>query len=85
MTITMFFITPTEGGHVLEPVTGLHRNVFVFDFRSLYPSVIRTFQVDPLGLRRGGAPDGGARDGGDAIVAPNGPSLARTGSTWIHW
>ncbi|MGH8137760.1 MAG: DNA polymerase II [Steroidobacteraceae bacterium] len=37
-----------HGGHVLEPVTGLHRNVWVFDFRSLYPNVIRTFNIDPL-------------------------------------
>ena len=37
------------GGHVLEPVTGLHENVWVFDFKSLYPSVIRTFNIDPLG------------------------------------
>ncbi|MET0657328.1 MAG: DNA polymerase II [Steroidobacteraceae bacterium] len=37
-----------QGGHVLEPVTGLHRNVWVFDFKSLYPSVIRTFNIDPL-------------------------------------
>ena len=37
-----------QGGHVLEPISGLHRNVWVFDFRSLYPSVIRTFNIDPL-------------------------------------
>ena len=37
------------GGHVFEPVTGLHDNVWVFDFKSLYPSVIRTFNIDPLG------------------------------------
>ncbi len=37
-----------QGGHVLEPVTGLHRDVWVFDFKSLYPSVIRTFNIDPL-------------------------------------
>ncbi len=37
-----------QGGHVLEPVTGLHRNVWVFDFKSLYPSLIRTFNIDPL-------------------------------------
>jgi DNA polymerase-2 len=36
------------GGHVLEPVAGLHRNVWVFDFKSLYPSIIRTFNIDPL-------------------------------------
>ena len=37
-----------QGGHVLEPVTGLHANVWVFDFKSLYPSLIRTFNIDPL-------------------------------------
>ena len=37
-----------QGGHVLEPVAGLHRNVWVFDFKSLYPSIIRTFNIDPL-------------------------------------
>jgi len=37
-----------QGGHVLEPVAGLHRNVWVFDFKSLYPNIIRTFNIDPL-------------------------------------
>jgi DNA polymerase-2 len=37
-----------QGGHVLEPVPGLHRDVWVFDFKSLYPSIIRTFNIDPL-------------------------------------
>ena len=37
-----------HGGHVLEPVAGLHDNVWVFDFKSLYLSVIRTFNIDPL-------------------------------------
>jgi DNA polymerase-2 len=35
------------GGLVLDAVPGLHRNVCVFDFRSLYPSLVRTFNVDP--------------------------------------
>jgi DNA polymerase II len=38
-----------QGGHVLEPAAGLHANVWVFDFKSLYPSIIRTFNIDPLG------------------------------------
>ena len=46
------------GGHVFEPVTGMHDNVWVFDFKSLYPSVIRTFNIDPLGF----APNGGAKN-----------------------
>ncbi len=37
-----------QGGHVIEPVTGLHENVWVFDFKSLYPSLIRTFNIDPV-------------------------------------
>lgn len=37
-----------QGGYVLEPRTGLHTHVWVFDFKSLYPSIIRTFNIDPL-------------------------------------
>src|SRR5262249_50128548 len=37
------------GGHVLDPEPGLHDRVWVFDFKSLYPSLIRTFNIDPLG------------------------------------
>lgn len=37
-----------QGGHVLEPRTGIHENVWVLDFKSLYPSIIRTFNIDPL-------------------------------------
>jgi DNA polymerase II len=46
-----------QGGHVLEPVTGLHRNVWVFDFKSLYPSIIRTFNIDPLSYVESPAPN----------------------------
>jgi DNA polymerase II len=37
-----------QGGHVLEPESGLHADVWVFDFKSLYPSIIRTFNIDPV-------------------------------------
>ncbi len=61
---------PQSGGHVLDPLPGLYRNVVVLDFRSLYPSLIRTFEIDPLGLAQGaGDPD--------PIVAPNGAAFAR--------
>jgi len=36
------------GGLVLESTPGFYRNVAIFDFKSLYPSIIRTFRVDPL-------------------------------------
>ncbi|HEX4152314.1 MAG TPA: DNA polymerase II [Steroidobacteraceae bacterium] len=45
-----------QGGHVLEPVTGLHANVWLFDFKSLYPSIIRTFNIDPVGYVPGESP-----------------------------
>ena len=45
---------PQSGGHVLSPITGLHENVWVFDFKSLYPSLIRTYNIDPLGFIDGG-------------------------------
>jgi DNA polymerase II len=55
-----------QGGHVLEPVTGLHRNIWVFDFKSLYPSVIRTFNIDPLSYVADPSPDA------DLIRTPGG-------------
>jgi DNA polymerase-2 len=61
----------TTGGHVLEPAPGLYRNVLVLDFKSLYPSIIRTFQIDPLGY----LPAPGPED--DPIVAPNGAAFRR--------
>jgi len=36
------------GGLVLDSIPGFYRNVAVFDFKSLYPSIIRTFRIDPL-------------------------------------
>jgi DNA polymerase-2 len=42
------------GGYVMDSQPGLYRNVLVFDFKSLYPSIIRTFNLDPLTL----VPDG---------------------------
>lgn len=35
------------GGYVMDPESGLHDHVIVLDFRSLYPSIIRTFKIDP--------------------------------------
>jgi len=35
------------GAYVYPPVIGLHKNVAVYDFKSLYPSLIRTFNISP--------------------------------------
>lgn len=37
-----------KGGFVLNPQVGIHSNVLVMDFKSLYPTVIQTFLIDPL-------------------------------------
>ncbi len=43
----------SPGGYVMDSTPGLYRNVLVLDFKSLYPSIMRTFHVDPLGLVEG--------------------------------
>ena len=40
----------SSGGHVFEPEVGLHEDVILLDFKSLYPSIIRTFHIDPYSL-----------------------------------
>jgi len=37
----------SPGGYVMRSKPGLYRNVLVLDFKSLYPSIIRTFAIDP--------------------------------------
>jgi len=59
------------GGALLEPAPGFHARVAVFDFKSLYPSLIRTFGLDPLAH---------GRAGDDALVAPNGARFSRNES-----
>ncbi|MBI2583564.1 MAG: hypothetical protein HYW25_02760 [Candidatus Aenigmarchaeota archaeon] len=47
------------GGAVLEPVKGLHTDsVVVLDFQSLYPSIIKTYNLSPDSLILGEAPAG---------------------------
>jgi DNA polymerase-2 len=45
----------SPGGYVLDSMPGLYKNIVVLDFKSLYPSIIRTFRIDPLGLWVAGA------------------------------
>ena len=37
------------GGYVMDSTPGLQDSVLVLDYKSLYPSIIRTFRVDPYG------------------------------------
>ena len=43
----------SPGGFVLDSQPGIYDHVLVLDFKSLYPSIIRTFCIDPLGLALG--------------------------------
>ncbi len=36
------------GGYVMEPKPGIYSDVVVLDFKSLYPTIIQTFKIDPL-------------------------------------
>lgn len=40
----------SPGGYVMDSSPGLYSNVLVLDFKSLYPSIMRTFKVDPAGF-----------------------------------
>ncbi len=38
------------GGYVSSLKSGIYKNVLVLDFKSLYPSVLKTFNIDPASL-----------------------------------
>lgn len=59
----------SPGGYVMDSAPGLYDDVLVLDFKSLYPSIIRTFLVDPLGLATAGA---------DAVDGFGGARFSRT-------
>ncbi len=69
----MHAFEPQGGGHVLESMPGLYPFVVVLDFKSLYPTLMRTFEIDPLNLVR---PEAGMAEA-DPIVAPNGAAFSR--------
>lgn len=81
------------GGAILEPHPGVFDNVLVYDFKSLYPSIIRTFNIDPIGYvaPNGRSPTRSASQTSEHsqhhplstpaehfIVAPNGASFRRS-------
>jgi len=50
-----------SGGYVIEPEKNLHSNVVVLDFKSMYPSIIRSFNICPT-----------TRDDKGSIKSPSG-------------
>jgi len=43
----------SPGGFVMDSRPGLYESVLVLDYKSLYPSIIRSFLIDPVGLVEG--------------------------------
>jgi DNA polymerase-2 len=66
-------VSGAAGGTVLEARAGMFDRVLVLDFRSLYPSIMRTFNVDPLAYERAAGRDALPSD----IVSPNGARFDR--------
>jgi DNA polymerase-2 len=63
-------VSGAAGGTVLDSLAGLFNNIAVFDFRSLYPTIIRTFNIDPLCHDR-------AALAAEPLRAPNGAAFSR--------
>ena len=61
----------SPGGYVLDSRPGLYEDVLLLDFKSLYPSIIRTFRIDPFGL---------AEPGTDPVPGFAGAAFAREGA-----
>jgi DNA polymerase-2 len=61
------------GGYVMDSQPGLHDSVLVLDYKSLYPSIIRTFKVDPYAriAAMHAAPE-------DVVVGFDGASFSKT-------
>lgn len=53
-----------KGGYVMESTPGIYHHVIVLDFKSLYPSIIKTFNIDPASFIE--------KEEKGSIKAPNG-------------
>jgi DNA polymerase-2 len=63
----------SPGGFVMESRPGLYDSVVVLDYKSLYPSIIRTFLVDPVGYVVGAA----AQDQASTVPGMRGAIFSR--------
>jgi DNA polymerase-2 len=61
------------GGYVMDSRPGFYDSVVVLDYKSLYPSIIRTFLVDPVGFVEGSR----ATDPRTTVEGPGGTSFSR--------
>ncbi len=59
-----------KGGYVIEPEKGLHSSVLVLDFKSMYPSLIRTYNICPTTLILGDDVEGMIKSPSGARFVP---------------
>jgi DNA polymerase-2 len=57
----------SDGGYVLEPKSGIYDFVVVLDFKSLYPTIISTFNIDPYSR---------IKSHEDSLITPTGISFS---------
>ena len=62
------------GGFVMDSRPGIYDSVLVLDYKSLYPSIIRTYLIDPIGMIEGSL----SSDPAETIPGPNGTRFSRT-------
>ncbi|UTT84988.1 DNA polymerase II [Vibrio pelagius] len=67
----------SPGGYVMDSIPNLYDSVLVLDFKSLYPSIIRSFLIDPMGLIEGLKQETG-RDDDQAVEGFRGGQFHRT-------
>lgn len=65
----------TTGGYVMSSKPGIYNYVIVLDFKSLYPSIMRTFNIDPLMWRPHCKK---VFETEDLLKAPNGACFSKT-------
>ena len=66
--------TSIEGAYVIEPKSGFYEDIVVFDFASLYPSLMITFNIDPFtyNLKLSSNSNDGSFTKDSYIISPNG-------------
>ena len=62
---------PIEGAYVKTPEAGIYKDIVVFDFRGLYPSIIIAYNIDPSTLVKGGGE-------GDFHMSPTNAKFRKT-------
>jgi len=65
----------TTGGYVMNSKPGIYDYVIVCDFKSLYPSIMRTFNIDPLMHKKKCTPE--QNKDKHLIIAPNGACFSK--------